>query len=208
MNERHLRLAARLTVGALAGLTALGASAQQGAESILYTYQGQALTDSWRDARAGSSGAKIHDPGVAFSFYLKAPLEAGESVSFKDAQGWYSFEGVMGEAGVFKTWDFQMWKASEYEEHSHYSEGLGSDGSRWYGTSYISKWNSHQPGVWTTTVVTELPAGSLYNTAYAIPWVNPVPEANASVMAMLGLAAVGVLAGRKAKAQAAAQTTA
>lgn len=198
MNERHLRLAARLTAGALAALTTFGALAQQVTESVLYTYQGQALTDYWRDARAGSGGGKIYDPGVAFSFYLKAPLEAGESISFKDAQGWYSFEGVMGEAGVFKTWDFQMWKAPEYEEHSRYSEGLGSDGSKWYGTSYISKWNSHQPGVWTSTMVTGLPAGSAYNTAYAIPWVNPVPEADASVMAVLGLAAVGVLARRKA----------
>lgn len=206
MNKRHLRLAGRLVAGALAALTTFGAFAQQATESVLYTYQGQALTDNSWSGRAGSYGGKIYNPGVAFSFYLKAPLAAGESISFKEAQGWYSFEGVMGEAGVFKTWDFQIWKAPEYEEHSHYSEGLGSDGSKWYGTASISEWNSNQPGVWKSTAVTGLPAGSSYNTAYAIPWVNPVPEADASVMAVLGLAAAGVLARRKAKARAEAQT--
>ncbi len=201
MNQRHLRLAAKLTAGAMATFTTFGAFAQQATESILYTYQGQALTDYWRDARAGSSGGKIYEPGVAFSFYLAAPLEVGESVSFSQPQGWYTFTGVMGEGGVFQTWDFQMWTAPEYEERSHYSAGLGSDSTKWYGTAYISEWNSNQPGVWKSTTVTQLPSDKAYNTTYAIPWVNPVPEADASVMALLGLVAVGALARRKAKVQ-------
>lgn len=206
MNHRHLRLAVGLTAATLATLITFGAHAQQTAESVLYTYQGQALTNYSRDARAGSSTGKIYHPGVAFSFYLKAPLEVGESVSFKEPQGWYSFTGVMGEGGVFQTWDFEIWKAPEYGEHSHYSGGLGSDGTKWYGTAYISEWNSNQPGVWKSTSLTALPSGKAYNTAYSIPWVNPVPEADASVMAVLGLAAVGVLARRKSPIKAPAHT--
>lgn len=36
--------------------------------------------------------------------------------------------------------------------------------------------------------------------AYPVEWVRPVPEADASLMAVLGLAAVGALARRKAQA--------
>lgn len=201
MNHRHVHLAVRLTAGALAALSTFGALA---AEPILYTYQGQALTDYSYSARAGYVSGKTYDPGVAFGFYLEAPLEAGQSVSFEQADGWYSFNGVMGQDGAFQTWDFIIWKAPDYEEHSRYSAGKGSDGSVNYfsGLSTTSKWNSHQPGVWTSTPVTALPSGKAYNTAFAIPWVNPDPEADASVMALLGLAAVVGVARRKAKAQA------
>lgn len=180
------------------------------AESVLYTYQGQALTNYSYSARSGYVTGKTYDPGVAFSFYLDAPPAAGQSVSFKEPQGWYTFNGTMGQDGAFETWDFMIWKAPDYEEHSHYSEGKGSDGTRNYfsGSSATSTWNSHQPGVWKSTSVSALPSGKAYNTAYAIPWVNPVPEADASVMAVLGLAAVGAMARRQAKAQSAAQTTA
>jgi len=200
MNHRHIRLAITLTAGAMAALTALNSHA----ESVLYTYQGQALTDYSYSARAGYVSGKTYDPGVAFSFYLDAPLAAGQSVSFSEPQGWYTFNGVMGQDGAFETWDFLIWKADDYEEHSRYSAGMGSDGSVNYfsGLSTTSKWNSHQPGVWTSTQVAALPSGKAYNTAYAIPWVNPVPEADASVMAVLGLVAVGTLARRKAKVQA------
>lgn len=206
MNERHLRLAARLTAGALAALTTFGAVAQQAAESVLYTYQGQALTDASRDARAGSSSSKIYDPGIAFSFYLDAPLEVGESVSLDRWQGLYKFTGVMGEEGAFDTWSFEGWKSFDYLEYSRYSGGLGSDGTDFWTTARLQTWNINQPGVWTSTVVKELPPGMTHDTLYFIPWVNPVPEADASVMAVLGLTAVGLLARRKAKAQAEAQT--
>lgn len=206
MNQRHLRLAAKLSAGALAALTTFGALAQQATESILYTYQGQALTDSSRDARAGSSSGQIYDPGIAFSFYLEAPLVAGESVSFKQADGWYSFTGVMGENGAFDTWSFEKWLSGDYAVHSHYSEGLGSDGTEFWTTARLRTWNSNQPGVWTSAVVTQLPPGEAYRVPRMIAWVNPVPEADASVMALLGLAAVGVLARRKAKAKAQTET--
>lgn len=204
MNHRHIRLAIALAAGALAALTSLSSHA----EPILYTYQGQALTNYSYSARAGYVSGKTYDPGVAFSFYLDAPLAAGQSVSFEEAQGWHAFNGVMGQDGAFETWDFKIWKAPDYEEHSHYSAGMGSDGSVNYfsGLSTTSKWNSHKPGVWTSTPVTALPSGKAYNTAFAIPWVNPVPEADASVMALLGLVAVGAVARRKAKAQGQART--
>lgn len=200
MNHRHIRLAITLTAGAMAALAALSSHA----ESVLYTYQGQALTNYSYSSRGGYGSGKTYDPGVAFSFYLDAPLAAGQSVSFKEPDGRYTFNGVMGQDGAFETWDFLIWKAPDYEEHSRYSAGMGSDGSVNYfsGLSTTSTWNSHQPGVWTSTQVAGLPSGKAYNTAYAIPWVNPVPEADASVMAVLGLVAVGALAHRKAKVQA------
>lgn len=200
MNHRHIRLAALLTAGALVALSTSGAFAQQATEAILYTYQGQALTNHSRQANAGSSSGTGYSPGIAFSFYVQQPLQIGQSVSFDRDGGIATFTGVMGEDGAFETWSYREWKYYDYLEYSHYSGGQGSDGTEFWTTAFLQTWNANRPGVWTSTVEQALPFGKTYNAPYAIAWVNPVPEADASVMAVLGLAAVGFMARRKAKA--------
>lgn len=214
MMPRRIRHAAFMNAATLAALIWVQATAQAAStETVLYTYQGQALTSYFRYGREGlEESNEVNLPGVAFSFYLEAPLKAGETISFQNP--WDTsptFYGVMGDSGVFETWFFSSWVNEYTQGQSNYrrSENAGNDGFSYVHPSpIIYTANGNRPGTWTSTVVTALPTGLNYRTAYAIPWVNPVPEANASVMAMLGLAAVGMLAGRKAKAQAAAQTTA
>lgn len=206
MKQGHIRLAITLTAGAVAALSALSSHA----ESILYTYQGQALTDYSRYTKSGISYSKAYSPGIGFSFYLEEPLDIGESVSLSYADGvnaftGNTFTGVMGENGAFDSWRFDGWKAPDYLEYSHYSGGLGSDGTDFWTFTFVQTWNTNKPGVWTATTVKTLPTGMTYGAPHFIAWVNPVPEADASVMALLGLAAAGAVARRKAPSQTPAQ---
>lgn len=201
MKQRHIRLAITLTAGAVAALSALTSHA----ESILYTYQGQALTDHSRYTKSGISSGKAYSPGIGFGFYLEEPLDIGESVSLSYGDGFYTFTGVMGENGAFDSWRFDGWKAPDYLEYSHYSGGLGSDGTDFWTTTRLQTWNTNKPGVWTATTVEALPPGMTYGAPHFITWVSPVPEADASVMALLGLAAAGAMVRRKAPSPTPAQ---
>lgn len=206
-HQRRIRLTAKFTAGALAALCTFGALAQQTSTAVLYTYQGQALTNYSSTSKwGGTVTGKTYLPGVAFSFYLEKPLQAGESISFEYYAN--TFSGVMGDNGAFETWMYTGWLGdSDIRETSNFSKGMGHDSIEAVLRNYNS-WVDHKPGLWTSTNVTGLPSGMPYQFTQIVPWVNPVPEADASVMAVLGLAAVGVLARRKAKAQAEALTTA
>ena len=105
------------------------------------------------------------------------------------------------------TLKFTMNEIRDAIKECNFSKGMGHDSIEAVLRNYNS-WVDHKPGLWTSTNVTGLPSGMPYKFTQIIPWVNPVPEADASVMAALGLAAVGVLVRRKAKAQAEALTAA
>lgn len=207
MMPQRIRHAAFMTAAALAALISLQAPARAAStETVLYTYQGQALTYYERYGREGlEESRQVNLPGVAFNFYLEAPLKAGETISFQNP--WdtsRTFYGVMGENGLFDTWYFSSWVNDYTQGQSNFrsSENAGNDGfSTVYPSPPTITINAGKPGTWTANAA-DLPTGLNYRTAYAIPWVNPVPEADASVMAVLGLAAVGTLARRKIKKQA------
>lgn len=204
MNQRHHQLKAKFVAGALAALCSMGAIAQQASTAVMYTYQGQALTNDRSTNRWGeTTTGKVYLPGVAFSFYLDKPLQTGESISFEYYAN--NFRGVMGNDGAFETWMYTGWQPfGDVVETSNFSKGLGHDSKEAVLRNYDT-WIDNKPGVWTATPVTGLPQGTEFKVTQIIPWVNPVPEADASVMALVGLIAVGALARRKAQAPSQAQ---
>lgn len=211
MNRRHIRFPAGFAATALTLLLSQGAAAQSSTEAVLYTYQGQAMTSYFRYGREGLVETRqVNLPGVAFNFYLETPLKAGETVSFQNPLDTSpTFFGVMGDNGLFETWRFSSWVNEYTRGSSEYrsSENAGGDEFNYVHPSpRVSTMG--KTGAWTSAAVSKLPAGLSYRTAYATPWVSPVPEANTSAMAVLGLAAAGMLARRKAKAQAEPETTA
>jgi hypothetical protein len=215
MNNRQIGLWAKAAAGLLTALIACGASAEQ---AFVYTYQGQALTTEFTDdSRTGPRYTPIDAPGIAFSIMVSAPLQAGQTVSLHNMDLFHdnelfpgaanaendtrdnTFTGVMGQNGSFETWDFTSDTVySNISDHSTHSTAKTSD---WQYASIVDwmRYNLNTPGVWTQRVVSiNADNASRLNSVYRVDWVSPVPEADAMLMAVLGVVAVGALARRKA----------
>lgn len=151
MNIRHIGLSAKAAAGLLTALAAFGASAEQ---VILYTYQGQAFTTQYdASGRNDDFGSPVYytdidGPGIAFSFMVDQPIQAGQTVSLA------GFTGVMGQNGSFASWTFQ---------NCQYSACLSSqnsgvevkDSASWYaGHGNIQQFNLNDPGTWSQRAIT------------------------------------------------------
>lgn len=201
MNHQQVGLWAKAAAGLLTAVTAFGAGAQQ---VIVYTYQGQAFSTQYDSSgRNDDSGSPVYytdidEPGIAFSFIVDASIQAGQAVSLS------GFTGVMGQNGSFASWTFQNCQYNACLSSKNLTSEV-MDSASWYqGHGTIQQFNLNAPGTWSQRAVTIGPYdGALVShyymkEAYVIPWVRPVPEANAGLMAVLGVAAVGALARRKA----------
>lgn len=204
MNNQYFGFATKAAAGLLVTLSAFSACAEQ---VIIYTYQGHALTterDSTGRSDFGSPprDKQIDKPGVAFSLVVDQPIQAGQKISLTN------FTGVMGQNGSFEWWDFL---ACPFETCYKSTSVLGDskDSISYYiGHGDVTSFNENTPGVWShqaTTISADNrdKYDSYYhfytNTAYVVEWAPPVPEADAGLMAVLGVAAVGTLARRKAR---------
>lgn len=211
MNKRQVDLLLKAVTGALTGLTAFSAlGAEQWGEAVVYTYQGQALTHLTISGRDGTSNFDVNEPGVAFSVMVNEPIQAGQTFSFSGSIGLFhnEFTGVMGQSGFFESWSYQSCDIASCRFSTNSPSSNDARDSFIVGTSGLpTYYNQGAPGVWNQAVVATGPNNYyLVNSAFPVAWVSPVPEVNASMLALLGLAAVGALARRKAKAQAEAQT--
>lgn len=204
MFKRIVGRLAKALVGVVAASSALSAHAQPAQIDVLeYTYNGYQLTDMVRTDRWGTTESKFQSDGIAFGFYVQQPIQSGQTVSFT-GQG-STFTGVMGASGAFASWSFEWcsWDGGACRR-SIYDGGSARDEvwSMPYGTVTITNSNTGTPGVWSTGHVMKWEDSWVeYNAPVLKAWVSPVPEADASVMAVLGLAAVGAMVRRKAKAQ-------
>lgn len=205
MNKTQPWLGARTAVGLLTACAAFGAHAQQ---VTIYTYQGQAFTTQNDGSnRFDDDGppvgweytTDIDGPGIAFSFIVDGPIESGQTVSLR----WFS--GVMGQNGSFQSWNYENCDVGSCLVSRNSTDGV-KDSLAWFqGHGVVEQFNLNAPGTWSNRVVTIGPKdGYLQHEYYsqranAIAWVRPVPEADTSLMAVLGLAAVGALARRKAR---------
>lgn len=214
MNNRPVGLWVKAVAGLLTSLIAFGACAEQ---AFIYTYQGQAFTTIYTSDYKGGQYSPTDGPGIAFSIMVAAPIHAGQTVSLHNLDLFHDneffagtpnaetdtreniFTGVMGQNGSFESWDFTSGTVySVFSEHSEYSAAATSDWQYVSMTDWM-RFNRNTPGVWTQSVVSiDSGNASRLNSVYRVNWVSPVPEADATLMAVLGVAAVGALARRKA----------
>lgn len=203
MNQQQVGLWAKAAAGLLMAVAAFGACAQQ---VIVYTYQGQAFSTQYdASGRIDDSGSPVYytdidEPGIAFSFIVDAPIQAGQTVSLA------GFMGVMGQNGSFASWNFQNCQYSACLISKNASNEEIQDSASWYaGHGTIQQFNLNEPGTWSQRAVTIGPYDGVLTShyymreAYVVEWVRPVPEADAGLMAVLGAAAVGVLARRQSR---------
>lgn len=191
---RHVLVAAILCASTLSSHAALAPN-----EAIEYVYRGNNL-DHWViSGPGGSYAADVDVDGIDFSFYMPDYIQAGQTINLKDNQG--SFTGVMGAGNQFSSWNFAWYGGAAFT--SIKAEVWAED--RITNIPHTTTYNADKPGIWEIRLVTLGDLHPLYGVAAPLGQQTLVPEPSTNVMALLGLAAIGALARRKAKAQEPAQ---
>lgn len=204
MNKRQIDLLVKTVTGALTALTTFSAlGAEQWGEAIVYTYQGQALTHLTITGRDDVHHFDVNEPGVAFSVMVSEPIQAGQAFSFSGFIGGFNneFTGVMGQNGFFESWSYQSCDIASCRFSTNSPSSNDARDSFIVGVPSIpTYYNQGAPGAWSQAIVATGPNNYyLVNSAFPVAWVSPVPEVNASMLALLGMIALGARAHRKAR---------
>lgn len=164
-------------------------------EAIEYVYRGNNL-DHWEiSSPGGSHSADVDVDGIDFSFFTLDYIQAGQTIQLTHANG--SFTGVMGSGDQFSTWNFAWYGGADF---TSIKAGSWAE-DRIRNWPHTTTYNENKPGVWEVRLVTMGDRHPPYGVAAPLGQQTLVPEPSSHVMALLGLAVMGVLARSKAKAQ-------
>lgn len=170
-------------------------------QAIEYVYRGNNLDHRFTMSPGGVNEFEVDVDGIDFSFFTLDYIQAGQTVQLTHANG--SFTGVMGDGDQFSTWNFVWYGGAEFTSINAFGWAEDQIGNWPHTTTY----NNNKPGVWEARLVTMGEWHPTYGVAAPLGQQTLVPEPSSHVMALLGLAVVGALARRTAKAQAPALTT-